>query len=444
MSANPFRTDADRAADTPINRGQATAAAAAAAAREGRAHGATTGTLEGDTRLARAAARRAHTNADARTDVRTTKARQLNGEIDREAAAHEALRQMAEAGRVKPTRAQRKAAEVAAATASGTVTAKPAKLPKSLQPVKGKVKPQGKKRKTAADRRKARKKIVNRLPKKWKVTRGVARATLGGGALVTGTVRLTVRGTAAGIRAAKRRSGDGRKWTPKVAGQKLFSGRYSCCGETYNSAQALNAHFLAEHENEGSAALAQEPALLAPGTTRSSAGKLLVLLPPLHAGKRRRRVPAGRHRPGTRRVSAEQYLRAHRDKLTRIGDRAMSDCGEARNVAQAFIAWGNLAPRADRPWTLDDLRAVLVGLERAMLVGTEAIDTMERTLNRPGGEYRGCNIDMSITRPGARRAREGLTEAARGLTAVIADFETYYAPYLRGQLAAPAISPNRR
>jgi hypothetical protein len=327
---------------------------------------------------------------------------------------------------------------VAAATASGTVAAKPTKLPKSLQPTKGK------KRKTAKDRRKARKKIVNRLPKKWKVTRGVARAALGGGALVTGTVRLTARGTAAGIRAAKRRSGDRRKWTPKVAGQKLFSGRYSCCGETYSSAQALNAHFLAEHENEGSAAVAHESPLLAPGTTRSSAGKLLVLLPPSHAGKRRRRVPAGRHRPGTRRVSAEQYLRAHRDKLTRIGDRAMSDCGEARNVAQAFVAWGSLTPRADRPWTLDDLRAVLVGLERTMLVGTESIDTMERTLNRPGGEYRGCNIDMSITRPGARRAREGLIEAARGLTAIIADFETYYAPYLRGQLAAPAITPNRR
>lgn len=449
MSANPLRTDADRMADTPVSRGQAQARAAAAAAREGRTEGATTGTVEGDARLSRATTRRARTDAPARTDVRTARAQQLNGEVDREAAAHEALRQLAEAGRVKPTRTQRRADQVAAATASGTVGAKPtkaAKLPKSLQPAKSKATPQGKKRKTAKDRRKARKKIISRIPKKWKITRGVARTALGGGALVTGTVRLTVRGTAAAARAAKRRSSTGgvRKWTPKVAGQKLFSGRYSCCGETYSSAQALNAHFLVEHENEGSSAVAPEGALLAPGTTRSSAGKLLVLLPPPHAGKRRRRVPAGRHRPGKRRISADQYLNAHRDQITRIGDRAMTDCGEARNVAQAFIAWGNLAPRADRPWTLDELRAVLVGLERAMLVGTEAVDTMERTLNRAGGEYRGCNIDMAITRPGARRTREGLTEAARGLTQIIADFEMYYAPYLRGQLAAPSIAPNRR
>jgi hypothetical protein len=403
-----------------------------------------TGTPSGDARLERASRRRARNDAPAVTDVSTRTARALNGEVDREANAHEALRRMADAGRIKPTRAERKAAQVAAATATGTVGTKPVKLPTSLEPKKEKAKPQGKKRKTAADRRKARKKVVNRIPKKWKITRGVTRTALGGGALVFGTVRVVSRGVGATARAARKRAGSTSSRPRTPAGRKWFGSTYSCCGENYATAQALNAHFLAEHENEGSAAVAQEPTLLAPGTTRSTSGQLLVLLPPPHAGKRRRRTPAGRHRPGHRRVSAEQYVQAHQEHITRIGDRAMNDCAEARNVAQALVAWGGLRPRADKPWTLDELRGVLIGLERAMLVGTEAVDTMERTLNRPGGDMRGCNIDASITRAGARRAREGLTEAARGLTQVIADFEIFYAPWLRAQLPAPAIAPNRR
>lgn len=398
----------------------------------------TTGTVAGDEKLARAAQRRGRTNAPAITDVSKPVARNLYTEIDREAAARDALLRLASAGEVKPTRAQRRAAEVAASTAAGTVTEKPAKLPKVLKPGKA---PKAKKPKTAKDRRKARKKFVSRIPRKYKVTRGVARVTLGTVALVAGTVRVTgkgVKATAKGVGAV--RPNVPRPRLPRVAGR--FGMKLSCCDKTYSSAQALNAHFLAEHEGEESAARGQEQALLAPGTTRSSTNKLLVLLPPSHAGKRRR-VPAGRHRPGHNRVSADRYVQAHREQITRIGDRAMTDCGEARNVAQAFMAWGSLMPRADRPWSLDDLRAVLVGMERTMIVGTEAIDMMERTLNRPGGEQRGCNIDMSITRPGARRAREGLIEAARGLTQIIADFELYYQPWLRGQLAAPSITVRR-
>ena len=397
-----------------------------------------TGTLAGDARLERASRRRARRDAPAVTDVSTPTARALNGEVDREAAAHDALRRMAEAGRIKPTRAERKAAEVAAATASGTVAGtKPVKLPKSLQPEKSKSKPKGKKRKTGKERRAKRKKLVNRIPKKYTLTRTGARLTLAGGALVTSGIRLAGWASVKTVQAVQQH----RTSTPRVAGRKRFGTTYSCCGESYKSAQALNAHFLAEHEGEASAATAPEGALLAPGTTRSTAGQLLVLLPPAHAGKRRRSVPAGRHRPSPRRVSAEQYVQAHRDRFTRIGDRAMNDCPEARNVAQALIAWGGLRPKASEPWTLDDLRGVLIGLERAMLVGTEAVDTMERTLNRPGGEQRGCNIDVSLTRAGARRAREGLTEAARGLTQIIADFELWYGPVL---LSTPAIAPNRR
>lgn len=400
-----------------------------------------TGTAAGDARLDRAVRRRAETGAAAPTDVSSRTARAVNTEVSREAAAREALRQLASAAEipVKPTRTQRKADRVAAQTAAGTVGATPAKLPAALKPGKGKS--STRKPKTAKQRWAARKKLVHRIPGRMKKTRALAWVVVGTVAGATGTARTAAKAAKA-ARQVARRSDDTPRPRRTAGHRRPFGSKYSCCDKTYSTPEALNAHFLAEHGSEEAVAQAPEQALLAPGTTRSLAGKLLVLLPPSHAGKRRR-VPAGRHRPGKRRVSADAYVRTHRDQITRIGEQAMTDCGEARNVAQALIAWGEMRPRADRPWTLDELRGVLIGLERAMIVGTEAVDTIERTLNRPGGEQRGCNIDPSITRPGARRTREGLAEAARGLTQMIADFELYYAPFLRGQLAAPAIRMNR-
>jgi hypothetical protein len=404
------------------------------------------GTLNGDRRQEKRRRRNADTNAPADADVSVRSARALSGELDREERAREALRQLAAQAEitVKPTRAQRKADAVAAATATGTVASTPAKLPASLKPGKA---PKTKKQKTAKDRWKARKKFVHRIPKKMKVTRTVAWVGVTGIASVTGTVRTAAKAARAAKRAHGRRANEkpAKSRKQRTAGHRRpFGSKYSCCDKTYSSAEALNAHWLAEHEGETPMAVADgEQALLAPGTTKATAGTVRVL-PPVHGRRGRRRTPAGRHRPGhnRRRFNADDYVRAHREEITRIGDRMSS--GEARNVQQALLAWGELKPRADRPWTLDELRGVLVGLERAFVVGAEALDTMERTLNRPGGEQRGCNIDMSVTRPGMRRAREGMAETARGLTQVIADFETTYWPYLRGLLAAPAVAPNRR
>jgi hypothetical protein len=398
------------------------------------------GTLNGDRRRERAARRNAETSKPVDADVSRATVRNLHRELNREEAQVAALRKLAEQGVVAPTRAQRKAEKVAAATAAGTVGTSPAKLPASLKPGKA---PKTKKQKTAKDRWKARKKFVHRIPKKMKITRTVAWVGVTATAGVTGTVRTAAKAAKAAKRAHGRRANEkpAKSRKRRTAG---FGSKFQCCGTTYKSAEAMNAHFLAEHVNEDLPMQpGGEPALLAPGTTRATAGTVRVL-PPVHGRKGRRRTPAGRHRPGhkRRKFKAEDYVNAHREEITRIGDRMSTR--EAHNVQQALLAWGELKPKANQAWTLDELRGVLVGLERAFVVGAEALDTMERTLNRPGGEQRGCNIDMSVTRPGMRRAREGMAETARGLTQVIADFELTYWPFLRGLLAAPAVAPNRR
>jgi len=399
------------------------------------------GTLRRDERTARQRRRNADTNRPADADLGTGAKRSLRHEVGREEQAREALRMLAQTGEVKQTRAQRRAAEVAAATATGTVGAKPAKLPASLKPGKT---PKTKKQKTTKDRWKARKKFVHRIPKKMKITRAVAWVAVGAGATTAGSVRIATKAAKAAKRARARRAAQAAT-SPRKRRPAGWGSKFQCCDKTYANAEALNAHWLAEHEGEASLATGSgEQALLAPGTTKATAGTVRVL-PPAHGRRGRRRTPAGRHRPGhrRRRFKAEDYIKAHSDQLVRIGEKAMTDCGEARNVQQALLAWGELKPRADKPWTLDELRAWIVGLERAFVVGAEALDTAERTLNRPGGPQRGCNIDMSITRPGMRMAREGMAQTARGLTTVIADFETYYWPYLRGMLTAPAIAPAR-
>lgn len=364
------------------------------------------------------------------------------------------LRSQAAAGEApKSTRAQRAAERVSASTVAGTVAkGKPPPKLDLPQPtgVKTAVKPtgDGTAKKARAKRRKKgrerRKKFINKIPRKYKKTRGIARLGLGGVAALWGGAKITGRvakWSSTKVAGRAKSTAQKRKWTPRAAVAGWRSGTYKCCGETYSSAAGLNDHFIKQHLNEDRAGTDdQQDAVLAP--TR---GGVKVLLPPTHGDEKRKRrlIPVGKHRKNKDRTPALAYLNAHRRKLDEIGVKAMTEIGETRAIAQGFRAWGDLKPPAGREWTLAELRGILTGLERAILVGGEALDQMERTLNRPR-ESRGCNIDQSVTRSGMRMARDGAADMARGVTRVIADFESTYAPFINQTLTRPAINTARR
>lgn len=332
-------------------------------------------------------------------------------------------------GAIKPTRAQRKAEQVALGTTTGSVTKPPkVKKPKAVRAAKAK------------KARKSRKAFVGRIPKKHKIVRAAATATLGTGALLWGGTKLAGRGgrwTARKVAGKAVATARKRKWTPSAAGQRLRSSAYYCCDKKFSGAAELNKHFLTVHGEETGALLPPD---------RGDGGATKTLLPPAHVPRNkrsRRSVPAGRHRLAAGRQRAEKFIQAHRDKITRIGVQAMANVGETRNIAQAFQALGELRPPGGKEWTLGELRELLAGIERALLVGAEGFEQLERTFNRPQ-DQRGCNIDASVTRSGMRMMREGLAESARGATRVIADFETTFAPFIRAALNKPAIDMSRR
>jgi len=292
-----------------------------------------------------------------------------------------------------------------------------------------------------------RKQFVNKIPKKYKVTRFVLKATLGTGALATQAVVGVAKPGAkvakwSGRKVAGRAvsTAQSRKWTPAALEQKLFSTSISCCGKTFSNSQDANSHFMAEHMDEPRPTPSTEPGQpkLVPAATRRQMGKTLVLLPPGHTekvgrGRHARALPTGRHRK-TAGTSPDRLVAAYRSKITEIGARAMTDNGESRTVAQGLAAWGE-----SRPKTLTDIRNMMAGMERAMLVGGEAVEALERYLIMPT-EAGGANFTTAITRPSLRRVKDGMADAARGYAQFVALTEEIYSSFIKAPVEAPNIA----
>jgi hypothetical protein len=292
-----------------------------------------------------------------------------------------------------------------------------------------------------------RKKLVGKIPVKYKWTRKVAGVALAvgyygwrGTAVTAKAVKVT--GKVAGSTTARVVNGSVQKtkWVPDAAKTKksirVFGSSYQCCGAKYPSAEALNQHFLSEHSGE-ERGTTDPPvgAQVVTAATRKNAGKVLVLLPPAHAlaGK-----PVGRHRrdkttdPAKR---ADKLVKAYREKITEIGVKAVADNGPSRNIAQAFTAWGDQRPRK-----LSELRDIAAGAERALLLAMDAMANYERHLTMPS-DAGGLNIDPEVTRMPFNRVKDGLKAASSGMAMHIATFEDAYGDYIRKAktLAPPAV-----
>lgn len=336
---------------------------------------------------------------------------------------------------------------VAAATAAGTVgrgarrhgrkakaatTSPPPKAPKS----------KAARRKARKHKRERRRKLVSKIPRKWKKTRGVVRLGLGLGAGVAYIGGGVAKGLSSGGRKVAghvRSRAQERKWTPSATAQRWFSTTYTCaaCLQDCASAEELNAHFLERHANEERPVRKPDaPAKLIKATTRRNSGKVAVLLPPEHTRRPRRRHAAAKKTDPARR--AKTLVEKYRDSLTRIGDHAVATNGFARTVSQGFKAWGDQRPPAGgKKWTLTEIREIFAGMERALLDGVDASAVLERTFNKPG-EAGGLGVHRAVTNKSFQRFRDDLATAAGDLTMIIVMIEDAYRDYI----AAPLEEPN--
>jgi hypothetical protein len=344
--------------------------------------------------------------------------------------------------------------DVAAATAAGTVGRGARRHGRKSRDAAATSPPPTAPRSKAA-RRKARKKarerrakIVSKIPRKRKAFRIAARAGLALGAGGWAVARVGGRVVAAGGRRVAghvETRAQERRWTPQAIGQRWFSASYTCaaCDESHTDAEALNRHMLQAHADEPRAIRKPTPsAQLIKATTRRHNGKVAVLLPPEHAQRPRRRHVAGRTTDPDRRATA--LVAKYRDNITRIGDHAVGTVGEARTVSQGFKAWGDLRPpQGERKWTLQDLRDIHAGMERALLDGVDASASLEHTLTKPG-EAGGAGIAREVISRAYQKFRDDLAAAAGDLTMAVALVEDAYAPYIRAALEKPEIDFGQR
>lgn len=92
-----------------------------------------------------------------------------------------------------------------------------------------------------------------------------------------------------------------------------------------------------------------------------------------------RKPPAGRHRTAKHRTKAEALIAAHRDKLTKIGSKAVDDNDIARKINKGFKEM-----LETRPGPLSEMDALALGMEQAMGVAAEAVENYRLNLIKRG------------------------------------------------------------
>lgn len=92
-----------------------------------------------------------------------------------------------------------------------------------------------------------------------------------------------------------------------------------------------------------------------------------------------RKPPGGRHRPAKHKTKAEALIAAHRDKLTKIGSKAVDDNDIARKINKGFKEL-----LETRPGPLSEMDALALGMEQAMGVAAEAVENYRLNLIKRG------------------------------------------------------------
>jgi hypothetical protein len=293
--------------------------------------------------------------------------------------------------------------------------------------------------------RQRRKQAVGKIPAKYEATRWLAKVGLATSwYLWRGARNTTVFTAKHGARAGRKVAGH----TRTIAQERVERSQerswdrrkpIQCvCGASFRNPQAANAHMVRAHFNEPPAWLGVDEAARKKGTgvrlVASNRGKKKrVVLPE----QRRKTSGAHRERPDGRRENQAKVILtdAYRKKLDKIGETVMSENGAARNIGQAFAAWGDQRPRK-----LSELREIAVGLERAMAMAKDAMDSYERYLNRPGIDG-GMGVAPEVTRGSFLKAKDGFDAASRAMTMHIATIESEYGAYIAAarRLPPPAI-----
>lgn len=284
--------------------------------------------------------------------------------------------------------------------------------------------------------RQRRKQIVSKIPAKRGLTRVAAKVGLATGWYLWRGVRASALIAAKGSQAAGTKvAGHARTVAQERYAKRSQHDRskpIACaCGARFRTVQAANEHMVRKHFDEAPAWLEVEQPAKTSGVRlvagkRGKSGRKEIVLP-----EQRRNTP-GAHRARPDKKPAKVIIAAaYRKHLDQIGATVMSENGPARNIAQAFDAWGD-----QRPKTLGGIKGVCVGMERALTQGKEALDAFERYLNRPG-EAGGLGVDPSVSRASFRKAQEGLESTQRAMTMFIATFEHEYGVYIQKARTLP-------
>lgn len=187
---------------------------------------------------------------------------------------------------------------------------------------------------------------------------------------------------------------------------------FSCCNRRFRNSEALNEHHEREHAaDEAEKAARPQPKLVISTTKRTSGQRRVKPVP---------NVPTGRHRPGrTNATRADALVAAHRDTLTKIGEKAaMTDSTAPNLVRQGF------ATIEDGP--LGGLRAIenlATGMEVALGVGSGAYKALRMKMIQAG-------FDPAHLQQLAR-IEELLADAARRNSAFIATLKDELAPEIK-------------
>lgn len=271
-----------------------------------------------------------------------------------------------------------------------------------------------------------RSKLADRIPRRHKITRGVAHFLFGtmkiaGYAVAGAGVGAIEGGRRVGPRVrrhVKRRTTP--KWTqhaPKATrapGERRVRHTVTCvCGTTFHDMTELNKHYSDKHRDETRVFPKHKPTIH-PTYLRHNAGKVKVRPVP--------NTPTGRHR--THRTTAGHHkasamVAAARERVKERGKKVMADgTSAAARVGRAWIEVGDSVPRGT-----DDVMDIISGLAQAAGQRAEALEALQLTL------IKRLNVDPLVAK--GLDPIVALAEAeAAAFTAVWNTIETIYGPYL--------------
>lgn len=286
-----------------------------------------------------------------------------------------------------------------------------------------------------------RKTVVDKIPRKMKLTRAAAHIVVGTAVGVAATVKYTAigagkagrvagRGGRAGYRRA-RASAKRRQWPSPVPdgatpakrrwGRNAVQATCLGCGHRCDSLEELNRHYLEVHAEEKAEPRAKQPEhKVVRGATARTAGKVIV-----HPAPRGKRVPGGKHRPSRHRPNQHRVtnlVKAYKKPITEMGERSVTS-GAAQGIVRGFQDWADTLPGPGKP-ALNELQEMFAGLGRAGDAISEILEDIRRELVKR-------NIAPELVNPEIRAMRDMAEGIGVHSIRFLAGFNDLYSEFIR-------------